>query len=117
MPARPMATGRYGCRNPKLRNLGLTPNASCCPAIQRVLSLGDSRLPAQGQETRMRPTQLIALIRPHSLSMIYSAGTKTSGEDFKKFPPTFLLAATWDRGAANDSAKLFLEMNQPGGGV
>jgi len=51
----------------------------------------------------------------HTLVMVYSAGDATPQEDFKKFPPTFLLAAAWDKGAANGSAQLFLDMNKAGG--
>jgi acetyl esterase/lipase len=52
--------------------------------------------------------------KAHSLIMVYSAGRPTPGEDFKKFPPVFLLAAAFDRGAANGSAQLFLDMNRAG---
>ncbi len=48
------------------------------------------------------------------LAMVYSAGRPTSKEDLKSFPPVFLLAAAHDRGAANGSAQLFLEMNRAG---
>jgi len=51
----------------------------------------------------------------HSLGMVYSAGNSTPGENLKNFPPTFLLAAAWDKGAANGSAQLFLDMNRAGG--
>ncbi len=50
--------------------------------------------------------------KPHSLLMVYSAGRATPGENLKDFPPTFLLAAAHDFGAANGSAQLFLEMNR-----
>ncbi len=53
--------------------------------------------------------------KPHTLLMVYSAGRATPGEDLKNFPPTFLLAAAFDRGAANGSAQLFLDMNRAGG--
>jgi acetyl esterase/lipase len=51
----------------------------------------------------------------HTLNMIYSAGGPTPNENLKNFPPTFLLAAAWDRGAANSSAQLFLDFNRAGG--
>lgn len=51
----------------------------------------------------------------HTLNMVYSAGNPTPGENLKNFPPTFLLAAAWDKGAANGSAQLFLEFNRAGG--
>ena len=46
--------------------------------------------------------------------MVYSAGRPTPGEKLKEFPPTFLLAAAHDAGAANASAQLFLDMNRAG---
>jgi acetyl esterase/lipase len=52
--------------------------------------------------------------RPNFLLMVYSAGRPTPGEQLKDFPPTFLLAAAHDRGAANSSAQLFLDMNRAG---
>ena len=53
--------------------------------------------------------------KPHTLAMVYSAGRPTPGENLKNFPPTFLLAAAADAGAANGSAQLFLDMNKAGG--
>ena len=53
--------------------------------------------------------------KPHSLLMVYSAGRAMPGEKLKEFPPTFLLAAAHDTGAANGSAQLFLDMNRAGG--
>lgn len=50
----------------------------------------------------------------HTALMVYSAGRPTPKENLKNFPPTFLLAAAFDRGAANGSAQLFLEMNRAG---
>ena len=52
--------------------------------------------------------------RPDYLVMVYSAGRPTQGEDLKNFPPTFLLAAAADRGAANGSAQLWLDLNRAG---
>lgn len=53
--------------------------------------------------------------KPHTLLMVYSAGRPTPGEKLKEFPPTYLLAAAADTGAANGSAQLFLDMNKAGG--
>ena len=53
--------------------------------------------------------------RPHTLGMVYGAGRPTPNENLKSFPPTFLLAAAFDSGAANGSAQLFLDMNRAGG--
>jgi len=52
--------------------------------------------------------------KPNYLLMVYSAGRPTPGEKLKEFPPTFLLAAAHDAGAANASAQLFLDMNRAG---
>jgi hypothetical protein len=52
--------------------------------------------------------------KPHSLGMVYGAGSATPGEDLAGFPPTYLLSAAADS-AANPSAKLFGEINQTGG--
>lgn len=52
--------------------------------------------------------------RPNLLLMVYSAGRPSQGEILKNFPPTFLIAAAGDTGAANASAQLFLDMNSAG---
>jgi acetyl esterase/lipase len=52
--------------------------------------------------------------RPDYLVMVYSAGRPTAGEQLKNFPPTFLLAAAADRGAADGSAQLWLDLNRAG---
>ncbi len=52
--------------------------------------------------------------KPNHLAMVYSAGRALPNENLKDFPPTFLLAAAHDKGAANGSAQLFLEMNKAG---
>ena len=53
--------------------------------------------------------------KAHTLLMVYGPGRATPTENLKHFPPTFLLSAAWDRGAANGSAQLFLDMNKAGG--
>lgn len=55
--------------------------------------------------------------KPDWLLMVYGPGRASANENLKDFPPTFLLAAAWDRGAANGSAQLFLDMNRAGGVV
>ncbi|MBY0502986.1 MAG: alpha/beta hydrolase [Bryobacteraceae bacterium] len=52
--------------------------------------------------------------KPNHLVMVYGPGKAMPNEDLKNFPPTFLLAAAHDRGAANGSAQLFLDMNKAG---
>jgi len=51
---------------------------------------------------------------PDFLVMVYGPGRATPNEQLKSFPPTFLLAAAADRGAANGSAQLFLDLNRAG---
>lgn len=55
--------------------------------------------------------------RPLANIMVYSAGRPTPGENLKTFPPTFLLAAAHDTGAANGSAQFFLDLNKAGADV
>lgn len=52
--------------------------------------------------------------RPDYLVMVYSGGRATPGEDLKKFPPTYLLTAAWDRGAARGTLDLFQQMQAAG---
>lgn len=52
--------------------------------------------------------------RPDYAVMVYGPGRPTSSEQLKDFPPTFLLSAAWDRGAANGSAQLFMDLNKAG---
>lgn len=51
---------------------------------------------------------------PVWLGMVYSAGQPTPGESLKDFPPTFLLAAQFDKGASLGSANLFTELTRAG---
>jgi acetyl esterase/lipase len=52
--------------------------------------------------------------RPDFLALVYGPGRAAAGEQLKDFPPTFLLAAAADRGNANGSAQLFIDMNKAG---
>jgi acetyl esterase/lipase len=52
--------------------------------------------------------------RPDYLVLVYGPGRAAPGEQLKNFPPTFLLSAAADRGAANGSAQLFLDLNRAG---
>ncbi len=52
--------------------------------------------------------------KPNLLLMVYGPGRATPGENLKAFPPTFLLSAAADIGAANGTAQLFLDMNKAG---
>ena len=52
--------------------------------------------------------------RPDNLVLVYGPGRASQGEDLKSFPPTFIMSAAYDRGAANGNAQLFLDMNKAG---
>jgi len=53
--------------------------------------------------------------KPNFLLMVYGPGRATPTERLKDFPPTFLLSAAADIGAANGTAQLFLDINKAGG--
>jgi acetyl esterase/lipase len=52
--------------------------------------------------------------KPDYLVLVYGPGRPSPTEQLKDFPPTFLLSAAWDRGAANGTAQLFLDLNRAG---
>ncbi|MFN7926132.1 MAG: alpha/beta hydrolase [Bryobacteraceae bacterium] len=52
--------------------------------------------------------------KPNFLLMVYGPGRPTPPEKLKEFPPTFLVAAAADAGAANGSAQFFLDLNRAG---
>jgi endo-1,4-beta-xylanase len=52
--------------------------------------------------------------RPDYLGLVYGPGRPTSGESLKNFPPTFLLSAAGDTGAALGSAQLFMDLTRAG---
>src|SRR5262249_21990660 len=52
--------------------------------------------------------------RPDFLVLVYGPGRATPGEQLKNFPPTFMVAAAWDRGSSNGSAQLFMDLNRGG---
>lgn len=53
--------------------------------------------------------------KPNFLLMVYGPGRSTPPENLKEFPPTFLLSAAADAGAANGTAQLFIDINKAGG--
>jgi len=53
--------------------------------------------------------------KPAFLGMVYGPGRPSPNENLKNFPPTYLLSAAWDMGAANGTAQFFLDMNKAGG--
>lgn len=52
--------------------------------------------------------------RPDYGVLVYGPGRTKQGEDLKGYPPIFLLAAAFDKFAANGSAQFFLELNRAG---
>jgi acetyl esterase/lipase len=52
--------------------------------------------------------------RPDYLGLVYGPGKATPGESLKDFPPTFLLAAEFDKGASLGSAQLFMDLTKAG---
>lgn len=52
--------------------------------------------------------------RPDYLGLVYGPGRATPGEDLKKFPPTFLMAAEFDQGPAIGNAQLFIDLVKAG---
>jgi acetyl esterase/lipase len=52
--------------------------------------------------------------RPDYVGLVYSVGRGRPGEPLKEFPPTFILAAQYDRGPALSSAQLFSELTRAG---
>lgn len=52
--------------------------------------------------------------KPDYLGMIYSAGRPLPEEKLSDFPPTYLLAAQFDRGPSLGSAQLFMDLTKAG---
>jgi acetyl esterase/lipase len=70
---------------------------------------------AKGGDTTAADSLDVQSSRPDWLVLVYGPGHAGPNEDLRAFPPTFLLAAAWDRGAADGTAQLFLDMNRAGG--
>lgn len=52
--------------------------------------------------------------RPDYLGLVYGPGRASPTESLKDFPPTFLLSAAGDKGAALGSAQLFMDLTRAG---
>ncbi len=52
--------------------------------------------------------------RPDFAVLVYGPGRARTDEQLANFPPTFLLSAAADAGAANGTAQLFLDLNRAG---
>ncbi|MBM3798365.1 MAG: alpha/beta hydrolase [Acidobacteria bacterium] len=53
--------------------------------------------------------------KPNVLCMVYGPGVPSPDDKLKDYPPTFLLSAAWDRGAAEGTVKLYSDINKAGG--
>ena len=87
---------------------GFSAGSSMARSVAAAAGPGDANAPDPVDRVDSKPNYLL---------MVYSAGRATPGEKLKEFPPTFLLAAAHDTGAANGSAQLYLDMNRAGGVV
>ena len=78
-------------------------------------SLGRSVVAASGagQASAVDPIDRLSS-RPDYLGLVYGPGRATTGESLKSFPPTFLLSAAADPGAALGSAQLFMDLTKAG---
>jgi len=102
----------------RAKEFGIDPDRILFSGYSAGSSMGRNVIAASGPGDPNAPDPIDRLdSKAHSLVMVYSAGNTSTKENFKTFPPTFLLAAAWDRGAANGSAQLFLDMNKDGGVV
>jgi len=100
----------------RAKEFKLDPNKIVFAGFSAGSSMARSVAAAAGPGDASAPDPVDRLdSKPNYLLMVYSAGRATPGEKLKEFPPTFLLAAAYDRGAANGSAQLFLDMNKAGG--
>ena len=52
--------------------------------------------------------------RPDYLVLVYGVGRASPGESLKNFPPTFLVSAAADTGAAMGNAQLFMDLTRAG---
>ena len=84
---------------------GFSAGSSMARVVAAASGPGDANAPDPIDRMNSRPDYLV---------MVYSAGRALKDEQLKNFPPTFLLSAAWDRGAANGSAQLFLDLNRAG---
>lgn len=90
----------------KIAFAGFSAGSSMARSVAAAAGPGDASAPDPIDRVDSKPSHLV---------MVYSAGRATPGEKLKEFPPTYLLAAAYDRGAANGSAQLFLDINKAGG--
>jgi len=99
----------------RAKEFGIDPDRVSFAGFSAGSSMARSVAAAAGPGDPNAPDPIDRLnSKPHSLVMVYSAGRPTPGEKLKEFPPTYLIAAAHDFGAANQSAQLFLDMNKAG---
>jgi acetyl esterase/lipase len=95
--------------------LKLDPNRVGFAGFSAGSNMGRSVVAASGPGDPMAEDPVDRLnSRPDYLVLVYGPGRVTAGEELKNFPPTFLLSAAADRGAATGSAQLFMDLNRAG---
>lgn len=85
---------------------GFSAGSNMARSVAAVSGPGDANAPDPVDRENSKPNYLL---------MVYGPGRKTPNENLKEFPPTFLLSAAADPGAANGTAQLFLDINKAGG--
>jgi acetyl esterase/lipase len=100
----------------KAKEWKLDPNRILFSGFSAGSSMARSVTAAAGPGDPTAPDPIDRLdSKPNFLLMVYGPGRATPNEKLKDFPPTFLLSAAADRGAANGTAQLFLDINKAGG--
>ncbi|HEU0119575.1 MAG TPA: alpha/beta hydrolase [Bryobacteraceae bacterium] len=99
----------------RAKEFGLDPNRILFSGFSAGSSMARSVTAASGPGDPSAPDPIDRLdSKPNFLLLVYGPGRATPVEKLKEFPPTFLLSAAWDRGAANGTTQLFLDMNRAG---
>jgi len=67
----------------------------------------------EGNLSALDPIERVSS-RADWLLIVYGPGRAIPSENLKNFPPTFLLSAAWDKGAADGTVQLFQDLNRAG---
>jgi acetyl esterase/lipase len=96
---------QWGIAPDKIGFAGFSAGSFLARSVVRAATPGDAQA--------VDPIERVSS-RPDFVVMVYGPGRAAPGEDLSKFPPTFLLSAAWDRGAANGTVELFQQLNKAG---
>lgn len=100
----------------RAKDFGLDPDRIVFAGFSAGSSLARAVAAASGPGKPNAPDPIDRLnSKPNFLLMVYGPGRPSPMENLKEFPPTFLLSAAADAGAANGTAQLFLDINKAGG--